>query len=132
MRNLSISDNTALVVVSWAEPSELNGNISYMRNIECVRLLDGSAFFSSTVTVAASDRMVTVPREAYSECTVTITPQTGAGMGPNSTEMLRIGQEGEKLVERNQDYVKYSYSCLVNSCVSISKIQNISRSSTTC
>lgn len=64
----------------------------------CVRLRDSSTFYTSSVTVGPTDREVTVPREAFLKCTVTVTPQTGAGMGPSSTEMLQTDQEGKKHV----------------------------------
>ena len=92
--NLLLSDNTTNILVMWEEPAEPNGNINYVVSIMCETLHDGVIFHNATVETLA--RELAAPREPFSECEVTVTPQTGAGMGPSSMDTIRTPEEGER------------------------------------
>lgn len=83
------------LLISWVEPAETNGELSYIRSVVCERQYDSAITFNETLTVDASERTFTISREPHTLCTVTVMPQTGAGMGPSSVEMLQTDEEGE-------------------------------------
>ena len=87
-----VTDDMSTILILWDEPSEPNGILTYLASVVCVRLYNSVAFFTSTEMT--SELMLAVPREAHSECTATVTPQTGAGMGPNSTRSVQTAEEG--------------------------------------
>lgn len=93
VRNLSISDNTTNLIISWEEPSEPNGNISYIRTLVCTDLFNGSVFLNETIVVLFVSEVV-LSQRPFIMCTVTVTPQTGAGRGNSSTESIQTPEAG--------------------------------------
>ena len=102
MRNLTLSDNFTHILGSWDEPAEPNGNINYTSTIICMTLHDNMTYYSMTLETLI--RELTAPREPFSECEVTVTPQTGAGMGPSSVDTIQTDQEGEKQIRSTVEY----------------------------
>lgn len=80
------------ILIMWAEPPEPSGNLTYITSVVCVWLYSGVIFFTSDETT--SELMLTAPRKPHSECIATIIPQTGAGMGPSSTQAIQTAEEG--------------------------------------
>ncbi len=93
IRNLVITDDATNLVISWNEPAELNGNISYITTIVCEDLFDNSIFLNETEVVLLADP-IAIARRPYILCSVTVTPQTGAGAGNSSTESFQTPEAG--------------------------------------
>lgn len=92
---LTITDGMILeLVVTWEEPLEPNGNISYSTDTVCWDLRTGATVFSDAM-VMLSMREISIPRAPFTLCEVTVTPQTNAGSGPNTTGSFQTPEEGE-------------------------------------
>lgn len=97
VRILEISDNITNLVISWLEPIEANGNLTYTITIVCENLLSGVVFTNESQTMLSS-REVTTTRLPFSLCSVTVTAQTGAGVGPASGANFQTPEEGETVL----------------------------------
>ncbi len=90
---MDLQDQDGLITVTWSEPEETNGIVRYVVTLIGVNRINGSIFLSESLEV--SNLEVNVTRRIFSEYRVTVTPQTGAGMGPVSMETLTTPEEGK-------------------------------------
>ncbi len=90
---MDLQDQDDLITVTWNEPEETNGIVSYVVTLIGVNRINGSVFLNESLEV--SNLEVNTTRRIFSEYRVTVTPQTGAGMGPVSMETLTTPEEGK-------------------------------------
>ena len=94
VQNLAITDNGINLILSWEEPAELNGVVTYSVTYTCEGLFDSRIILNETVVVSDVSPIV-ISRSPHTLCTVTVTPQTGAGMGNSSTESFQTPEAGK-------------------------------------
>ena len=93
VQNLTIVDDDTHLIISWVEPAQLNGIVTYIRSIICEDLFDGSIILNETVILPVVTPAI-ISRQPYTLCSVTVTPQTGAGLGNASDESYKTPEEG--------------------------------------
>ena len=90
---LDITDNIDTLRVTWNQPLEPNGNISYSVTIIGMDSLSGTIFLNETVEVTSLKFDIS-DRRIFSKYSVIVVPQTQAGMGPVSMTTLQTPEEG--------------------------------------
>ena len=99
-RNLTLEDyNDTHIFITWAAPANPNGIVNYTVEVQQRSLLNDSSIpvltIESTVT-SELELTVIYMMESYSEYTVSVTSQTGAGMGMAVSVSFQTPEGGKK------------------------------------
>lgn len=96
VQNLTASSNETHILISWSEPASPNGKVTYSIVVMERDLL------TNTIMTVAEEAMVTELElvvnyavEPYSEYTVSVRSQTGAGMGDPAVFLFQTPEEGK-------------------------------------
>lgn len=101
VQNLTTSFNDTHIIIYWNEPQMPNGILNYSILVEEKDLLTNAT--RTLLMDEVTERLAVVMAEVYSEYTVSVTPQTGAGMG--NTEMASISTPEDSMYDSNQVYI---------------------------
>ena len=94
-QNLNASFNTTHILISWSEPANPNGIVTYNISVtETDLLTTNTSTIVSEAMVTELELAVSYVVKPYSEYTVSVTSQTGAGMGDTTTFSFQTDEEG--------------------------------------
>ena len=112
--NLELTFNGFHFAVSWDQPLEPNGNLSYSVSLVGVSLVtrtqvssgsgmqvspgSGTQVFSGSAVVTDTQVLFGSAGEVYTLYTAVVVPQTGGGMGPESTATFTTPQQSKQHV----------------------------------
>ena len=90
VQNLTTSFNNTHIIISWVEPQMPNGILKYSIVVEERDLVTDVTRILLMDEV--TERLAVVMAELYSEYTVSVTPQTGAGSGDTTRASISTPQ----------------------------------------
>ena len=88
--------NGSHILISWSEPANPNGNVTYSIVVmERDLLTNETSTVASETMVTGLELVVDYAVEPFSEYSVNVTSETGAGMGDPALFSFQTPEEGE-------------------------------------
>ena len=101
-QNVTASPNDTHILISWSEPASPNGVVTYSVEVVERDLLTNDNFTVATENmVTGLELAVNYTEEPYSEYTIVVTSQTGAGMGDPVSVSFQTPEEGKYINARS-------------------------------